>query len=213
MNTSKYRSVAALKAALKEAVDYRIVARDRASWVTIVSPHGGYIEPGTSAIAQAVAGRSYNLFDFQSLRETDAKELHVTSTRFREEKLVHLLKHSRAALSIHCMGTCHEQVVWLGGRNAALKQLVLAKLSDKFQVNPDSPKYRGESPENFVNMVCHQGVQLELSEELIFALIAGKPFAAKRSRKLTLLGRTFVAALRQALYEYRRSPEFSKHCA
>lgn len=201
----KYRSLAALKAALVENVDYRVLALDRRSWLTVASPHGGFIEPGSSAIAAAAAGRQYNFFDFQALKPEGAKELHVTSTRFREPQLTGLLRRSRAAMSIHCMGTCHEQVIWLGGLNATLKQLVLEELLQAgISVNPDSPQYRGEKPTNFVNMVAEQGVQLEFSEELLLALFESAPFVGRRRPRLSDLGFVVVTALRSALVRYKR---------
>ncbi len=41
-----FPDVPALKSQLKDKRDYRIRARDRGAFATIVSPHGGYIEEG-----------------------------------------------------------------------------------------------------------------------------------------------------------------------
>src|SRR5689334_12554971 len=77
-----FPDVPALKSRLKEKRDFRIRSRDRGAFATIVSPHGGYIEEGTSALARACAGPDFNFFDFQGLRTENPSDLHVTSTHF-----------------------------------------------------------------------------------------------------------------------------------
>lgn len=173
----KYSSLAELKSRLQEGVDFRIRTFFRQSSVTILSPHGGYIEPGTSFLAEKIADTKYNLFDFQGLQIKNASELHVTSTRFRDEQLAYLTERSDIALSVHSMGPSEEATIWLGGRNLHLKQLVLDNLSMRgFAVNPDSPRYRGESRKNITNLPRLEGVQLELSDELLEQLFQGKGF-------------------------------------
>jgi phage replication-related protein YjqB (UPF0714/DUF867 family) len=202
----KYPSLAALKAALKDQIDYRSRLLDRKSRVTIMAPHGGFIEAGTSALARSVAGSRYNLFDFQGLKAEAGADLHVTSTRFRDPDLSCLLRRSCVAVSIHSMGPANESVVWLGGRNKTLKQLVLEHLQKAaFAVNPDSPLYRGESPKNVVNLALHEGVQLELSDELVAELFVGPGFrtdsiALKRSARYA----AFTCALQAAISDFER---------
>lgn len=207
MKSDKYASLAALAADLREGVDFRVEVKDRKSWLTVVAPHGGHIESGSSALAAALTVNEYNLFDFQGLRSDSAQDLHVTSTRFRHPVLDKMLASSCAALSIHCMGTAGESVVWLGGRNSSLKELVLARLkAGSFAVNPDSPRYRGESRANLVNLPCRQGVQLELSRELMDELFAGKSFfASGRKPRTTLRLKQLSAALQAAISDYYRT--------
>lgn len=204
MPQDKYHSLAALKAALSEDVDYRVCVRDRASWATIISPHGGYIDAGSSAIAKCVAGRQYNLYDFQGLRKKNAAELHVTSTRFRDPLLTPLLKTSTTAIAIHWMGTTHESVIWLGGMNYEFKKIVLAELNNAgFAVNPDSPRYRGESLQNVVNLPCRRGVQLEISDELMQELFVGSAFLRSgRKPRTTAKFDKLIHALRDSLNLY-----------
>ena len=99
-----YPSLSALKRDLVKDKHYRTKVVDRGSDITVIAPHGGFIEPGSSYIARAVAGSQLNLYDFQGLRRRRAQELHVTSTRFRDRRLNDLLLHTRLALSIHSMG-------------------------------------------------------------------------------------------------------------
>lgn len=196
----KYASLAALEAALVENQDYRIRVADRNSWATIISPHGGYIESGSSALAESIATGRHNLFDFQGLKKEKASELHVTSTRFRHEMLDRLLARSCVAVSLHCMGIAAEPVIWLGGRNLSLKEKVLQNLRQaNFLVNPDSPRYRGESRKNIVNLSCSQGVQLELSLELMQELFQGAAFRPggrlQKTEQFHLLSRAVCTAL------------------
>lgn len=201
----KYSSLAALKAELRELRDYQIRLLDRWSWATILSPHGGYIEPGTSALARATAGGNYNYFDFQGLQSDAGMDLHVTSTRFRDPALGALLKRSCTAVSFHCMGKSEESVIWLGGLNKDLKAIVLENLRKAgFSVNPESPRYRGESVNNVVNLVCHKGVQLELSEELIHELFVGAAFTPGLAPLKTERFNALVAAMRLSLRQYRQ---------
>lgn len=206
MSQDKYQSLAALKAALQERIDYRVRILDRNSSVTVISPHGGFIEAGTSAIAREVAGRVYNLYDFQGLRQTQPQELHVTSTRFRDSPLTALLAKSQFAVSIHCMGDSGADVIWLGGLNLQLKQIVLDQLRQAgFEVNPDSPMYRGESPNNIVNLTACKGVQLELSEELLSSMFNGPRFleSGRRPQGDTRF-ESLVQALRLSIKTYRK---------
>lgn len=201
----KYSSLAALKADLREKRDYQVRLLDRRSWATIMAPHGGYIEAGTSALARASAGSNYNYFDFQGLRNTNAMDLHVTSTKFRDPLLAGLLKHSCTAVSFHCMGKAGERVIWLGGLNAELKAIVLQNLrAAGFSVNPDSPRYRGESLNNVVNLVHHKGVQLELSQELINELFVGAAFAPCKNVVTTARFLALTRAVRLSLRQYRQ---------
>lgn len=181
----KFPDLDSLKKNFKKR-DYRIRCLNRKAQVTVTAVHGGNIEPGTSAIARAIAGRNYNLFDFQCLRADIGKEMHVTSTRFRDPRLSTLIMSSLVAVSIHGMGNQGQPMIWLGGMNLRLKEIVLNVLRGQgFDVNPDGPRYRGESPENFVNLPAAQGVQLEISEELMAELFRGPAFRCDRRKLVT----------------------------
>jgi phage replication-related protein YjqB (UPF0714/DUF867 family) len=201
----KYSSVLAIKQRFAEGRDYRIRYKDHGSWATIISPHGGYIEPGTSAVARAIAGNTYNFFDFQALRRGSAQEFHVTATKFRDPVLSMLLETSVVAVSVHCMGTHGSAVIWLGGLNRRLKELTLAALEERgFAVDPDAPRYKGESPQNVVNLPARQGVQLELSAELLASLFAGKScfYSSGRRPRTSFRFAELVSAVRSALNQY-----------
>ncbi len=202
-----FPDVLALKSRLKEKRDYRIRIRDRSAFATIVSPHGGYIEEGTSALARACAGPDFNFFDFQGLRTKDPHELHVTSTRFRDPELMKMLSASEFAVSIHGMGEEDDMTIWLGGLNKDLKESMLKALREQdFLVNPDSPRHRGESKLNFVNMAKQKGVQIELPNNLLKTMFVGPRKFAPTGRciKTTPVFDKFVKAVRQVVHAEKR---------
>ncbi|MDZ4837422.1 MAG: poly-gamma-glutamate hydrolase family protein [Candidatus Melainabacteria bacterium] len=197
-----FSSLPALMAKLSENEDYIIRSRNRGSKVTVVSPHGGYIEPGTSAIAEAVAGRTFNFFDFQGFQVERPWELHVTSTRFRHPALEQLLSQSSHAVSIHGMGEVDRWNIWIGGLNVSMKERMATSLQKAgFSVITDTPKYRGEDPRNIVNLVSKMGVQLELPSDLIDAMfVKGVTFPGLGVKpKTTRLFTRFVKAVRSAV--------------
>jgi phage replication-related protein YjqB (UPF0714/DUF867 family) len=212
-----FPSVAALTDRLGSDA-YRIVCIDRsmrrrvqrsanahtAGQVTIVSPHGGFIEEGTSSIAAAIAGKCFNLFDFQGLRQDRPEELHVTSTNFRHLQLEKLIQKSATVISIHGMHSQGHKSIWLGGLNAELKDLVLQNLRRQgFSVNPNSPRYRGISPSNFVNLACHRGVQLELSNELMSDLFVTAKFSLGKPLCTTDRFSALVEAVQRSIAQWR----------
>lgn len=203
-----FTSLPALMAKLSENKDFVIHSRNRGSKVTVISPHGGYIEPGTSAIAEAVAGRTFNFFDFQGLQVERPWELHVTSTRFRHPALMPLLSRSSHAISIHGMGDVDRWNIWAGGLNTSMKDSVVTSLRKAgFSVVTDTPKYRGEDPRNIVNLASEMGVQLELPSDLIDAMFAkGVTFPGPGVKpKTTKVFKRFVKAVRSAVLDEIRT--------
>jgi phage replication-related protein YjqB (UPF0714/DUF867 family) len=211
MSSDVYPSLAALKEHVREDA-YRIRCLDRNSPVTIISPHGGFIDKGSSAVAQAIAGRRYNFFDFQGLQKEHSWELHVTSTRFRDPQLSALLDKSRFAVSIHCMGNTGDETIYLGGLNRELKELTLEALRrHEFSVNPDSPRYRGESPRNVVNLPPGRGVQIEMPTALVKTLYRGAPFHISGRKPLTTPRfDQLVTSVRVSIRDYLRSSRDKK---
>ncbi|MEX1348372.1 MAG: poly-gamma-glutamate hydrolase family protein, partial [Desulfobacterales bacterium] len=45
--------------------DYKISAIEVGSGITIIAPHGGKIEPGTSDIARRIASQRFNYYCFE----------------------------------------------------------------------------------------------------------------------------------------------------
>ncbi len=171
----KYPSMALMQAEHKEGTSYRIRCLDRKSPVTIISPHGGFIEAGTSALSKALAGKQFNLFDFQGLLQSNPLDLHITSTRFQHERLKALLANSRTAVSVHCMFDEGERTIYIGGLNRHLKEEMAESLGQSgFSVNTQPPRYKGEMKSNITNRVERGGVQLELPAKLLSSMFHSK---------------------------------------
>jgi phage replication-related protein YjqB (UPF0714/DUF867 family) len=205
-----YPDLDALKNAMRKGRDYRIRILDRASTITIVAPHGGYIDEGTSALAREIAGHNYNLFDFQGLLSSQAFRLHVTSTRFRDPELSRFLRTSAVAVSVHGMDDeiSGQQEIWLGGLNKRLKGLIYAALlKHGFAVNFDPPRFKGEHEENVVNLALQKGVQLELPGTLRRMLyVDGKTFRRDgKSPATTEVFDRISRAVRVAIAQYART--------
>ena len=62
-------------------VDYRILVRRATTGFSIVAIHGGGIEPGTSELADAVAGLEFSFYAFEGLKGSGNADLHITSTQ------------------------------------------------------------------------------------------------------------------------------------
>jgi len=200
-----YPTLTALKRDLVRNKHYRTKVVDRGAEITVIAPHGGFIEPGSSYIARGVAGHNYNLYDFQGLRRRQAEQLHITSTRFRDRKLSNLLGHTRTAVSIHSMGDEAFGEIWVGGLNLVCKKRICEQLVlQGFVVNPNSPRYRGVHPANVVNLAQEHGVQIELSADVISSMFVMKEGGLPFGRRVTVLPTTeryqaFVSAIRSAL--------------
>jgi len=157
-----YKSLEVLKSKEpREAWAQRVLNRN--SWLTVVAPHGGTIEPLTDRLAVDIAGSDYNLFVFEGLRR-NGRELHVTSCRFREPELAELQRLSRLTLSVH--GKALEHAVTLVGElNHAVGALIIRHLNDVgYLAKRAEFPFSAESIANFVNLTEFNGVQLEISK-------------------------------------------------
>ena len=150
----------------QEGTDFSITAFKRqGSHTTIVAPHGGAIEPGTSEVAREVANNDVSLAIFEGIKPRNNDCLHITSTHFDEPRCVALVKESDAVVAIHGEGS-PEVVVFLGGRDNALGAQLKAVLERHgYSVKThENPELQGLAPTNICNRGRgNAGVQLELS--------------------------------------------------
>ena len=79
-----YRHFEQLREFEKEGVDFRIRWRVENSGIAILSIHGGDIEPGTSEIGDAIAGKDHTFYTFEGIKRAGNRKLHLTSTVFNE---------------------------------------------------------------------------------------------------------------------------------
>jgi phage replication-related protein YjqB (UPF0714/DUF867 family) len=191
----RYRSLQDLMETEVEGTAYRVVQTDRGHSVTVVAPHGGGIEPHTSAVAARLAHEDFNLFLFEGILPRGNRRLHVSSERFSHPTLEAMLRRSRVAISIHGkQGTdADDEHVGVGGLNEQLASLLVQNLQAASFNGLAEPNYAlaGRYPQNFVNLPRERGVQLELT--LLFRL---------RLHRTPALLTSFTETIRSAVLAY-----------
>lgn len=168
MDKDKYGSFAELAKIETQRRDFCVRLRDHPGTTVIIAIHGGGIEPGTSEVAEAIAGEDFSFYAFEGIKETDNGDLHITSTRFNEPLCIALVTESPRAISIH--GECSdEKVVFLGGRDAEMRDRLCSSLkASGFTVETHrNPELPGCHEANICNRGrSGSGVQLESSKGL-----------------------------------------------
>lgn len=124
----RYLCYAELASCEREGLDFRVVVREVAgAATTIIAPHAGAIERGTSRLAMAIAGDEHSYYLFEGLKPRRNFTLHITSRRFDEPRCLALVGRSRTVVSLHgCAG--EQPAIYLGGRAAGLKGAITAAL-------------------------------------------------------------------------------------
>jgi phage replication-related protein YjqB (UPF0714/DUF867 family) len=188
---------------------------------TILAPHGGGIEPGTSELCLAIAGYhpanlpqippagvTYDYWMLEGLRDRDNAALHVTATGCDDGVAVSLCAGSLNALALHGFRpgppdmSEDDQVVLVGGRNNTLRGYLLEGLCNADFDARDAGEHGeldGNAECNIVNRtLLGMGAQLELSTPLRDAMFA-EHSRSRRKHTTTQLFWTFAAACRDAL--------------
>jgi phage replication-related protein YjqB (UPF0714/DUF867 family) len=200
-----YRNFAELSKKEREGIDFCVTAVKRAgSTTTIVAPHGGAIEPGTSEVAQAVAKNDVSLAIFEGIKPTNNDRLHITSTHFDEPRCVALVQESDTVIAIHGEGS-PEVAVFLGGRDIDLEahlKAVLGQHGYAVRTN-ENPELQGLASTNICNRGIHSaGVQLELSFGLRQTFFKSLKTTGRKKSTDELV--RFAAAIREGLRAARR---------
>lgn len=197
----KYGSFRELEKVAVEARDYSIAYRFGHSGVIVMAPHGGEIEPGTTELARAVAGKEHGFYSFAGLRRKGNAELHLTSSHFDEPRAVKMAESADTVLALHgCQG--QEAVVYVGGKDRKLKEKVTRVLEQAgFGVRPD-PRLPGRHPLNICNRSRRaMGVQLEITAGLRRGFF--KSGKLKQREMSTQCFEKIVVALRRALSDFK----------
>ena len=180
--------------------DYVIEIRKGLSDVAVMAPHGGRIEPGTDAIADAVAGSVHSYYAFKGVRRRKNIELHISSRHFDEPRALTLARQVSTIVTLHgCRGT--RPAVGVGGLAEELcGNLIHALRAAGLDAGkPSNPCLRGVHPHNLCNRgLSGKGVQLELSAPLRRRLLNDVFYAGPHSGDDNLF-KVFVAAVRSAL--------------
>lgn len=193
----KYKNFEELKQAETEGVDYQVHSREGNSGIAVISPHGGGIEPGTTEIADRVAGDEHSFYSFEGWKQKGNAALHITSRRFDEPTGVRLAAKAETILTVHgCKG--REKAVYIGGTDEDLMGKVRDALEDGFFPVQEHPRFPGTSPLNLCNRsrLC-KGVQIEISAALRRSMFHN--FSRPERKKTTRVFETFVNALKKGL--------------
>lgn len=180
-----------------EGRDYRIRFSEGKSGLLIMAPHGGTIEPGTGALAEAIAGKEHALYIFEGIKKTGNADLHITSRLFDEPMACRMAARADVVLTIHgCKDG--DDAVFLGGRDPALRKRIReALVSANFAIHENN-RIPGINPHNICNRGrSGKGVQLEISATLRRRMFRFAPHSAQRTPTIDF--DRFVAALKSAL--------------
>jgi phage replication-related protein YjqB (UPF0714/DUF867 family) len=163
----KYRNFEELSRNETSGIDFRILVRGARASLAVVAVHGGGIEPGTSEIADCIAGEEFSFYAFEGLKSRGNTDLHITSTRFDEPMCLTLVARSEVVLTLHGEESeADGEGVFLGGLDDTLgTRLCVALEARGFDVrrHPD-PRLQGLDTDNVCNRGSSgRGVQLELS--------------------------------------------------
>ncbi len=194
----KYKDFEDLAKSEKCGVDFRVRSWVRATATVVVAPHGGGIEPGTSDIAEAIAGVNLSLYAFEGIKNQDNLQLHITSTNFDEPSGLALVAKSDRVVTIH--GEDSEQpVVILGGRDKVTIQRLSESLQQRgFPVKTKVKGLRGREEKNICNRGMRGvGVQIEISNGLRSTFFPSLTRVGRQTKTERFWD--FVAAVREVI--------------
>ena len=193
------RNFAELISHERPGIDYRIIACPRSSPIAVIAPHGGGIEPGTSELAEAIAGQEFSLYCFESHKTARGKRLHITSTCFDEPACLAIVAASTTVLALHGSAE-QEEIVHVGGRDARLaRRLRNALNAAGFAAQPDDT---ADHPGRLAANICNRGrsgrgCQLEISNGFRRTLFEG--LKREQRKRTTERFHKFVGAIRAVL--------------
>jgi len=158
-----YKNYSQLEKCEKEGADYQIRFHERSSGILIMAPHGGCIEPGTTEIARATAGKEHSVYCFEGLKKKDNNTLHITSTHFDEPIALKLAGKAWSILALH---GCRDDkpIIYLGGKDGILLEEIRNTLEGTGIPVGHNPRFPGRHPDNICNRNFRgEGVQMEIS--------------------------------------------------
>lgn len=199
-----YGSYRALQEREREGTDYVIVTWPGRTDTTVMAPHGGEIEPGTSEIGYAIAGNEHGFYAFEGRKPSLNRVLHLTSTRFDEPRALALARRSRLVVTIHGCGEARE-VVYVGSRCTPLLEHTTTILRQWGFAVDAHQRLRGRHPDNLCNLGREgKGIQLELTSGLRRTLF--QDLTPRGRRHPTRRFGAFVDAMRTVLVRTREAP-------
>jgi phage replication-related protein YjqB (UPF0714/DUF867 family) len=185
MSSDKYKNFEELKSNETEGIDYIIRLQKKASNWTLITPHGGGIEPGTSELVKAIADNNHSYYSFEGTKRKNNSDLHITSEFFDEKQGDEIVRLSKNIIAFHgCAG--YPDKILIGGLDVESRALLAASL-EKAGFNVDNnlpPSLSGFKPNNICNRGKNgKGIQLELDATVRKKLFKG-PDKKGRKEKL-----------------------------
>lgn len=198
-----YHNFSELAGRETESRDYIISCRHTDSAIAVLAPHGGWIEPGTTGIADALAGDEHNYYSFTGIKRSANRDLHLTSNSFDEPRASATVARAMVAITIHGLHGGDSEVL-IGGLNHRLQRTVQRALTAAgFSARiSDISGLKGTNPTNICNRCTGgEGVQLEISRGLREQLF--EDLAHNGDGYPTPLFTVFIAALRRAINSFQ----------
>jgi phage replication-related protein YjqB (UPF0714/DUF867 family) len=195
--TFLYPTFAALQANEILDVDYRIRVRLGRSGIAIMAIHGGGIEPGTTEIAEAVAGDVHTFYSFSGLKTSGNACLHMSSRKFDEPQGIRIARQARTVINIH---GCKDStpMTFVGGRHHQLKREIKGALIEAGFPAGDAMRFPGVNPKNICNKnKLGMGVQLEISIAMRQRLF--EDLTRQHRKHITPLFSAYVQALQECI--------------
>ena len=171
--TDTYKNFSDLKSSQPKS--FTINHENKNTSFLIFTPHGGGIEPGTTEICEWFNKNGFSYYSFNGTGKK-CKNLHITSTRFDEPKLIkYLAKHNRA-ISFHGMTDYKKKQfnadIFLGGLDTKLRESIKKNLQKNGYSVTTSKEFphsnlAARDNSNVTNRCAEgRGVQIELSETI-----------------------------------------------
>lgn len=196
----KYNNYRELSRAQRRGKDFRVRFRKRNGNTIVLAPHGGGIEPGTSEIADAVAGADLSFYAFEGIKPRRNRELHITSTHFDEPRCKALITVADRVIAIHGQNGNEDEAL-LGGRDlVTIRRLRQSLEQDGFHIAVGgSPQLQGRSADNICNCGAQaRGVQIEIRDGMRRTFF--QDMRTRRGRRIkTQRFRDFVSAVRRVI--------------
>ena len=170
-DVTPYETYADLSRSEREGEDYQIRIRSQSSDTAIVALHGGKMEPGTSELADAVAGDELAFYSFEGLKSRGNRILSIRGTAFDEPRGIELIESVDRVLEFHG-DVSQNAVVLIGGRDIEwIERLESALTAAGFEVQRS---HRGEKERQPCNRgKTGQGVYIDLPQRLRQELFEG----------------------------------------
>ena len=163
-----YKSFGELSDQETEGQDYAIRICLRNDPVLVMAPHGGKIEPGTTEVAEAIAGHDHSFYSCEGIKADGNGVLHIKSHLFDEPKAMEAVREAETVVTVHGHADREDGFVMVGGLNTRLKSEIERELvTAGYQILEATQGLKAIDPANICNRGrSGMGVQLEISRKL-----------------------------------------------